>query len=178
MDSPMAEATSGVKRGSLSPLPSSTTKRAKLGVAQDELTSLNVELNDTATLEMWPRRLQEASKDPRKMTMLLSTVLVYVVDALAETSVKVNFILPLTLTKAKKFVENFNPNERREWEDGIRTCMECNDWSDLITHRTYTVTLQNVFLTMATVSLQKPTVTPIDRASSETMYVSKRFCRW
>ena len=174
----MAEATSGVKHGSLSPLPSSTTKRAKLGVAQDELTSLNIELNDAATGGIWPQRLQEASKDSHKMTLLLSTVFMHLNHALAETSVKVNFISPVTTREAKNFVEDFNPNERREWEDGIRTCMERNDWSDLLTHRTYTVTLQDVFLTMATASLQKPTVTPIDRASSETMYVSKRFCRW
>ena len=178
MDSPMAEATSGVKRGSLSPLLSSTMKRAKFAVPQDDLTSLNVELNDAATLGVWPQRLQEASRDRRKMTMLLSRIFMVVVDALARTSVKVKFISPLAPTEAKLLFEDFNPNERQEWEDGIRTCMERNDWSDLITHRTYIVTLQDVFLTMATASLRKPTVTPIARASSETMYVSKRFCRW
>ena len=167
MESPMAEATSGKKRGSLSPLFSSTTKRVKLD--QDELTSLNVELNDAARLGSWSHLLQRASidKDPRKMTSVLSTILAYLIDALAETSVKFNFISRLTASAAQKIVEDFDPNERREWEDGIRMCMEHGDWGDLITHRAYTV--------MGTAILEEPEVA---RASSETWYVSKRFCRW
>ena len=80
MESPMAEAT---KRGSLSPpsLLSSATKCAKL---EDELSSLNVELNDAATLGIWPQRLQEASKDPLQMTVLLSTILMHLNHALAD----------------------------------------------------------------------------------------------
>ena len=58
MDSAMAEATSGLKHGSMSPLPSSTTKRTKVDV-----TTLNPKLNATfATLHYMPQRLQEASE--------------------------------------------------------------------------------------------------------------------
>jgi len=64
---------------------------------------------------------------------------------LAETDITDDFILPLNRNEAERFVEGFNIDERREWEDGIKMCMESGDWSDLITHRMYAVTLQNVF---------------------------------
>jgi len=120
MDSPTAEPTSGWKRGSMSPLPSHTTTFAALHMRQ---------------------RLQKASKNPRKMTAVLSTVLKELIDALSQTSAKVNFISVLTRREADRFVED----ERQELEDRIRTCMESRDWSDLITHRMYAVTLQDVF---------------------------------
>ena len=138
MDSPMAGATSVVKRRSLSP-PLFTTKRAKLD--QDELTSLNAKLNDPDSTNYWSQQLQKASKDPRKMNILLLTILSHLIDALAETSAKDDFIPP---SGVSQFVDGFNPNERREWEEGIRTCMQRRDWADLIPHRTPTVTLQDV----------------------------------
>jgi len=49
------------------------------------------------------------------------------------------------LNEAERFVEGFNPDERREWEDGMKMCMESGDWSDLITHRMYAVTFRGVF---------------------------------
>ena len=134
----MTEDTSGVKRKSLSPLPSSITKRAKLDMPQHELTSLNVELNDIIT-RFWPQLL-EVSEDPREMTVLLSTTLMHLMNALAGTSARFDFISRLTSKEAKSFVEDFDPNERREWEDAIRTCMQSGDWTDLITHRAHTVT--------------------------------------
>jgi hypothetical protein len=76
------------------------------------------------------------------MIRLLSTILMYLIDALAKTSAKDDFISPLGI---RGFVEDFNPNERQEWEDGIRTCMQRKDWTDLIKHRMSTVTLQDVF---------------------------------
>src|SRR5260221_11694178 len=97
MDSPMTEDTSGVKRKSLSPLPSSITKRAKLDMPQHELTSLNVELNDIIT-RFWPQLL-EVSEDPREMTVLLSTTLMHLMNALAETRAIFCFISRFTSQK-------------------------------------------------------------------------------
>jgi len=174
MDSPEA---SGAKRA-LSPLSSTTaTKRVKLNVPQ--LTSLNAELNSRSTSGSWPTRLQQALKNPPRMTLLISSILNDILFALAETDIKDDFILPLNRNEAERFVEGFNIDERREWEDGIKMCMESGDWSDLITHRMYAVTLQMCFLTTATARLQPVAVTPNKaRPSSETTCVSKRFCRW
>ena len=151
--------TSGLKRGSMPPLPSSTTRRAKLDVA--EVTSLNADLNDAASLLRLG--LQETSEDPRKMTLLLSTILNSLLSSLAETTAKDDFISPLVPKEAERFVEGFSLDERREWEDGIRTCMESGNWTDLITHRMYPVTLQDVILTMITAKLQKPSANLLSR---------------
>ena len=174
MDSPMAEATSVLKRGSLSPLLSSTAKRLKLD--QDELTSLYVKLNETADKKNWLEQLHDASKYPREMIATLTWILTSIIDALAGTMAEDDYISPLDI---RRFVEDFTPDERREWEDGIKACIQRRDWTDLITHRSSTTTLQDVFfLTMATARLQKPVATlNVAHASSETMYVSKRFCR-
>jgi hypothetical protein len=139
MDSPMA-ATSVVKRRSLSPLLSSTTKRAKLD--QDELTSLNVKLNDAAAIGNWSQQLQETSEISR--TMILAMSLMYLIDELVKTSAKDDFISP-SAQHIGRLVEDMNSSERQKWEDGIRTCIQCGDWTSLITHRTSTVTLQDVF---------------------------------
>ena len=142
MDPP--EAPSGAKRA-LSPLLlSTTTKRVKLDMPLNEL---NVRLNRISELDLWPLRLQQASEDPSKMTSLLSQILTYILSLLAATTAKDNFISPPNLIEAEKLVEGFNPDERREWEDGIKMCMESGDWSDLIAHRMYIVTLQDGFLT-------------------------------
>jgi len=174
IDSLMAEDTSGVgvKRKSLSPLPSSTMKRAKLDLPQFELTPLNVKLNDIIT-RFWP---QEVSEDPLETTELLSKTLIHLINALAETSAKFDFISPLTSKEAKSFVDDFDLDERREWEDAVRTCMQRGDWTDLITHRTHTVTFAKMcFLTpMPTARILKYE----EYASSESRYVSKRFCLW
>ena len=172
MDPP--EAPSGAKRA-LSPLLlSTTTKRVKLGVPLNEL---NVQLNHISKKELWPLRLQQESEDPSDMTSLISQILMRILSSLAATTVKDNFISSPNLLEAKKFVESFNPDERREWEDGIKMCMESGDWSDLITHRMYIVTLQDVFLTTATARLQPVAITP-NEAQSETTCVCKHFCRW
>jgi len=142
MDPP--EAPSGAKRA-LSPLLLSTTKkRVKLNVPQDQLTSLNAQLNRKSRSGLWPTRLQQASENPPDMTFLISSILMDILFALAETDIKDDFISPLD-RNPERFVEGFNIDERQEWEDGIKMCMESGDWSDLITHRMYAVTLQDVF---------------------------------
>src|SRR5258708_38707216 len=100
MASPMTEDASGVKRKSLSPLPSSITKRAKLDMPQHELTSLNVELNDIIT-RFWPHLL-EVSEDTREMTVLLSTTLMHLMNALAGARVRVFFFSTFSFKKGKK----------------------------------------------------------------------------
>ena len=129
-------------------------------------------MNDTASLHDWPLRLQQVSEDPRKMTPLLSTILFYLLYSLAETTAKDSFILPMHLNEVEIFVAGFNSNERREWEDdGIRTCMERGDWTVLITHRMYAVTLQDVFFDHCQRDFSPlQTVTP-NKASLETMCV-------
>ena len=143
MDPP--EAPSGAKPA-LSPLllSTNTTKRVKLNVPQDQLTSLNAQLNRKSRSGLWPTRLQQASENPPDMTLLISSILNDILFALVETDIKDDFISPLD-RNPEIFVEGFNIDERREWEDGIKLCMESGDWSDLITHRMYAVTLQNVF---------------------------------
>jgi hypothetical protein len=94
------------------------------------------------------------------MTSLLSTILNSLLSSLAKTTAKDSFISPLVPKEVERFVEGFNLDERREWEDGIRTCMESGDWSNLITHRMYATTLQDVFLTTATAARLQPVMTP------------------
>ena len=181
MDPP--EAPSGAKRA-LSPLllSTTTTKRVKLNVPQDQLTSLNARLNRWSRSGLWPTRLQQASENPPDMTFLISSILMDILFALAETDIKDDFISPLSPNQADRFVEGFNIDERREWEDGIKMCMESGDWSDLITHRMYAVTLQDVFFDHGhseTSALQPVAITPNKASpSSETTCVSMRFCRW
>jgi len=178
MDPP--EAPSGAKRP-LSPLllSTTTTKRVKLDVPQDELTSLNTHLIRKSRLLLWPTVLERASEDPSYMTSLLSMILSAVLFLLAKTTAKDSFISPLDTDEAERFVEGFNIDERRELEEGIKMCLESGDWSDLITHRMYAVTARCIFLTMATARLQPVAITPNRaRPSSETRCVSKRFCQW
>ena len=70
-------------------------------------------------------RWRPRTKDPSDMTELLSMVLNSLLSSLAEMNVTDNFITPFF---PRGFVESFNLNERREWEDGVRMC---------ITHRMY-----------------------------------------
>jgi hypothetical protein len=145
MDPP--EAPSRAKRA-LSPLLlSTTTKRIKLDLSEDQLTAVNVKMNIKSRLSFWPFLLQQVSENPPSMTLLLSTILNSLLFPLAETTAKDSFISPLLQDEAERFVEGFNSDERREWEDKIKKCMESGDWIDLITHRMYAVTLQDVFLT-------------------------------
>ena len=80
---------------------------------------------------------------------------------------------PFLPNEAERFVEGFNPDERREWVSGIKTCLESSDLRDLITHRMYAVTSQDVFfLTTATARLQPMAITPNKaNLSSETTCV-------
>jgi len=172
MDPP--EAPSGAKRP-LSPflLSTTTTKRVKLMWPKDELTALNAHLIRKSRSELWPQRLEMAEAS------LLPTILNALLSSLAKTTAKGSFISPLLPDEAERFVEGFNMDERREWEDGIKMCIESGDWSDLITHRMYAVTARCIFLTTATARLQPVAITPNKaRPSSETMCVSSRFCRW
>ena len=111
MDPPGAP--SGAKRA-LSPLllSTTTTKRVKHDVPQDELTSLNLELNDTSTSDLWSERIQKASKDPHKMNSLLSKILNSILFSLAETTAKDSFISPLHPKEAERFVAGFNPDRK------------------------------------------------------------------
>ena len=138
MDPP--EAPSGAKR-LLSPflLSTTTTKRVKLMWPKDELTALNAHLIRKSKSEMWLQRLEAAD------TSLLPTILNSLLVLLAKTTVKGSFISPLFPDELERFVEGFNMDERREWEDGIKMCIESSDWSDLITHRVYTVTTKCFF---------------------------------
>src|SRR5258708_34960444 len=120
MDPP--EAPSGAKPA-LSPLLLSTTKRVKLDVPEDELTSLNAHLIRKSGSDLWLQRL-EAAEDPFTMNSLLSAILNTLLTSLAKTTAKDSFISPFLPEEAERFVEGFNLDERREWEDGIRTCME------------------------------------------------------
>lgn len=137
MDPP--EAPSGAKRP-LSPffLSTTTTKRVKLMLPKDELASLNAHLIRKSRSGVWPQRLESD-------TTLLPTILSFLLSSLAKTTVKGSFISPLPLEELETFVEGFNMDERREWEDGIKMCIESGDWSDLITHRMYAVTARCIY---------------------------------
>ena len=165
---PEAPSTVTVKRG-LSPLcTTNTTKRAKHDLPLAELTSLNANLN------RWSK-YQPASGDA---TEWLSMILIALLTSLAKTTAKDSFISPFLPDEADRFVESFNPDERREWVGGIKTCMESGDWSDLITHRMYAVASQDVYFTTATARLHPVAITPNKaNLSSETSCLSKRFCR-
>jgi hypothetical protein len=142
MDCP--EASSGAKR-TLSPLLLPTTKRVKLDVPQDQLAVLNIELNTQSESAVWPLRLQQGFENPLKMTALLSEILVRLLLSVAKTSVKDHVVGSMYRDQAEEFVKNFNPDERRDWEDGIKMCMESKDWKDLITQRMYAVIARCVF---------------------------------
>ena len=139
MDPPKAP--SGAKRP-LSPLllSTTTTKRVKLDLPQDELTSLNTAMIRKSEELMWPALLERASEVPSYMTSSLSAILSSLLFSLAKTTAKDSFISPLGTDEAGRFVEGFNIDERRELEDGIKMCLESGDWSGLITHRMYAVT--------------------------------------
>jgi hypothetical protein len=56
---------------------------------------------------------------------------------LASTDVKHGVIASPNVGGARKIVMGFNNDELGQWKTGVRRGEDMNDWTDLITHRTY-----------------------------------------
>ena len=132
MDPPISEASSGMKRPSLSSkMSSNTTKRARLELPLDQLTTVNNKM--VLYNKMWSK---DALSDPQIMIRVLSLILADLTDKLSTTNAKTSTFSALTVGEAKAIVDSFNEDELCEWEAGLQEGLEQNNWHKLIAHCT------------------------------------------
>jgi hypothetical protein len=136
MDPPTS---SGEKRPSLTPRTSSesSAKRAKLDVPDNQLISINEQMNVISNEDKWPTILENANKNPEQMPRLSSNILVALTGVLSTTDAKDTILAEPTVSQAKSLVQRFDSKELKEWEAGLRKGVNERDWTDLITHRMY-----------------------------------------
>ena len=126
---------SGVKRTSASPPGSSSAqKRPKYDICQQ--TAFIDKMKKLSSKQMWPLRMQVAEDDNSAWQDVFSDVLGLLTGILATTNVK-NSVIALTTEQAEQIVKNFNTEEMKEWKEGVQKGVEKNDWTDLVSHRTY-----------------------------------------
>ena len=101
------------------------------------LEPLNDKMRDRCRSEFWRVRLEATEDDHTLWHPLISSVLMYLTRALAATDAKSSFIAAQNSTDAEAIVQGFNKKELGEWKVGVRRGVETNDWTSLITHRTY-----------------------------------------
>lgn len=139
MDPPTS---SGVKRPSLPSRTSSepSAKRAKHNLPGHQLEEVNAQMNTEA--EFFRSSFSAAADDPKKMGTIRSSILVSLTEALSSTDAKSTVLAPVTKPQARNFFHGFNPQELKEWMDGMREGMDNCDWADLIAHRTCYIHLE------------------------------------
>ena len=113
----------------------SSAKRTKLDLPDKQLISVNSQMNKKS--HIYQCSLNAASCDPKEMSELLSMILSALTKALSTTDAKATILAELNGSEADNLLQSFNPQERKEWETGLRKGVERRDWSDLITHRMY-----------------------------------------
>ena len=123
-----------LKRTTSPPIPLSADKRPKLILPSAQLTTLNDNINSVSRYRRW-QLLIESYDDSEWRNLVVDTV-VMLTEELAFTDLKGRVITSLNHGQAKVFVKGFNDDELREWVDGVRKCVEKNDWTDLVLHRT------------------------------------------
>jgi hypothetical protein len=109
----------------------------KLDTAKLDLDALNQSMQNHCNSRAWDLRIERAEHNATVWQPLISDVLVCLTATLVATDAKSSFIAEPNDTGAKVIVEGFNEKELEEWKVGVQRGVEMNDWSGLITHRTY-----------------------------------------
>jgi hypothetical protein len=136
MDNMDVAPSSGLKRASMSPPPSSSTeKRPKVDLPLAQLDALNDMMKNRSRRQMWQTRIENAGNDSQWRELFLD-ILMYLTDALAATDLKGSVIAPRISSQADEIVKGFTEKEEQEWKDGVRKGVKEGDWADLIAHRT------------------------------------------
>jgi hypothetical protein len=107
----------------------------RLDLAELDLEPLNDKMRDRCRLSWWRARIEMTEDDPSFWQPVFCEVLLYLMSALQTTDAKSSVIATPIDTEA--IVKSFNEKESGEWEVGVRHGVETNDWTSLITHRTY-----------------------------------------
>ncbi len=126
---------SGTKRSSTPP--SSTDKRPKLVLPQDQLNALNDSMKNYSRRKRWLYRIDDAGDDASEWRDLFSDVLLFLTDQLAATDLKGSVIPAQTPNKANEMVMGFDNDEFKEWKGGVQKGVKENDWADLISRCKY-----------------------------------------
>jgi hypothetical protein len=108
---------SGEKRPPFPPRTSyeSSAKRTKPDVPDKQFISVDNQMNKKLHI-----CLNAASGDPKEMSELLSTILSALTKVLSTTDAKATALSESPRSEADNLVQNGNPQERTEWEVGLR----------------------------------------------------------
>jgi len=119
-------------------------KRPRLNdLPLDQLTTINDTMNQVSNMSFWPRMFEASSGEPEQTNFLLLQVLTHLTSKLSTTDSKSIFLNTLNLGDAVQLINNLNDEELKEWETGLEKGVKEQDWTDLITHRTYDFTLRD-----------------------------------
>lgn len=116
---------------------SASSSFEKLDTSKLDLDALNKSMKNRCNTQAWELRIEMAKQDASLWHGLISDVVMSLTSALAATDAKSSVIMEQTITGAQAVVNSFNEQELREWQIGVRRGVEMNDWTGLITHRTY-----------------------------------------
>jgi len=109
----------------------------KLDTAKLDLDALNESMKKQCNNQAWDLRIERTEHDASLWRSLISGVVMSLTIALATTDAKSSVIAEPTSTGAEAIVDSFNEKELGEWKIGVQRGVETNDWTGLITHRTY-----------------------------------------
>src|SRR5882762_7438970 len=116
---------------------SASSSFEKLDTAKLDMDALNQSMQNHCDYRGWDLRIDRAEHNANVWQPLISDVLVCLTATLVATDAKSSFIAEPNDTGAKVIVEGFNEKELEVWKVGVQRGVEMNDWSGLITHRTY-----------------------------------------
>ncbi len=116
---------------------SSTVKRARLTLPEDQLTTLKDNMKESSARSSWQPRIMLAMVDSRSWLGLFSDVLMNITQELAATGIRGSVIACPSMRRANEIVESFNKDELEEWKAAVQNGVEKGDWTDLIEHRMY-----------------------------------------
>ena len=135
MDPPTPSPSSGIKRSLRPPPSSSTGKRPKRVLPQNQLNALNGGMKDLSRRWRWLSRVNDAGDDASEWRDLFSDVLVSITGHLAITDLKASVTPPQNSLQADEIVKGFDDEEFDEWKRGVQKGVKENDWTVLISQR-------------------------------------------
>ena len=113
---------------------SASSSLEKLDPAELDLDGLNDCMKERCRISTWQYRVRLAEGDTSMWQQLFVEVLKCLTRALAATDA---IIATPSDDSADDIVKGFNKDEVEEWKAGVWRGVETDDWSGLITHRTY-----------------------------------------
>jgi len=116
---------------------SSSEKRAKLILPQDQLTMVRENMAHYSRDGAWKQIIQMASvEDTLWPNLIIPNILMSITQELAQTDMRGGVIADVTISRAMHMVKSFSKEELEQWKTGIRNGVETGDWSSIIEHPT------------------------------------------